>query len=200
MKRSAGRLKPGPFDDNQLKAKLDAGIRFVNSVTLVEVGTQDEIVARFDKSSPTPRRRMAQPAFPEDGHQRPAAVHPHQGDRLARGAGHEKIRAAHETHFLESPQRLPEQRAKFEWYVEAGALGPNLIFGHFIHPTPDMIATAAKAGVSMSWQPMSNGRLASGTADIVTYRAVGMKVGVGLDGGSCADTFDPFGACAPGSP
>jgi len=49
-----------------------------------------------------------------------------------------------------------------------------------------MVRIAAKAGASMSWQPMSNGRLASGVADIVSYRAFGMKVGVGLDSNPAA--------------
>jgi cytosine/adenosine deaminase-related metal-dependent hydrolase len=42
------------------------------------------------------------------------------------------------------------------------------------------------------WQPTSNGRLASGVANIPRCREVGMRVGVGLDDQSCTDISDPF--------
>jgi 5-methylthioadenosine/S-adenosylhomocysteine deaminase len=44
----------------------------------------------------------------------------------------------------------------------------------------------------MSWQPASNGRLASGTADILGIRAAGMPIGVGLDDQACTDVSDPW--------
>ena len=44
----------------------------------------------------------------------------------------------------------------------------------------------------MSWQPMSNGRLASGVAQIPRIRELGMRVGIGLDDQSCTDVSDPF--------
>ena len=44
----------------------------------------------------------------------------------------------------------------------------------------------------MIWNPLSNGRLASGLADIPKYLAAGMTVGMGLDGQSTADLADPF--------
>ena len=44
----------------------------------------------------------------------------------------------------------------------------------------------------MSWQPLSNGRLASGIADIPKYLSLGVKVGMGVDGQASADIADPF--------
>ncbi len=44
----------------------------------------------------------------------------------------------------------------------------------------------------MSWQPGSNGRLASGFADIATMREQGMTIGVGLDDQACTDISDPW--------
>jgi 5-methylthioadenosine/S-adenosylhomocysteine deaminase len=87
---------------------------------------------------------------------------------------------------------VPDQQVKFDWYVESGALSSDFIFGHFIQTTPRIVAAAAKAGASMSWQPASNARLASGVADIPLYRAFGMKIAVGLDNQNCTDTSDPF--------
>ena len=44
----------------------------------------------------------------------------------------------------------------------------------------------------MSWQPLSNGRLASGVADIPAYLKAGMKVGMGVDDQCASDIPDPF--------
>jgi cytosine/adenosine deaminase-related metal-dependent hydrolase len=97
-----------------------------------------------------------------------------------------------ETHYLESPLEVPKQQANFENFVKAGALGPGLYFGHFIHTNDAMLAAVGKAGGGMSWQPLSNGRLASGIADIPKYLKYGIKVGMGVDGQASADIPDPF--------
>jgi cytosine/adenosine deaminase-related metal-dependent hydrolase len=44
----------------------------------------------------------------------------------------------------------------------------------------------------MVWNPLSNGRLASGTADIPKYLKMGVRVGMGVDGEASADLADPF--------
>jgi len=66
------------------------------------------------------------------------------------------------------------------------------VFGHFIQTTDDIIVEAAAHGCGMVWQPTSNGRLASGIADIPRCRELGMRVGMGLDDQSCTDLSDPF--------
>ena len=95
-------------------------------------------------------------------------------------------------HFLETPHELELQQSKFAWYRDAGALGPDLVFGHFIQTTDEIIVEAAAAGCGMVWQPSSNGRLASGVAERATRRELGMRVGVGLDDQACTDVSDPF--------
>jgi len=97
-----------------------------------------------------------------------------------------------QSHFLESPDSIPEQQAKFDWYDKAGALGPNMIFGHFIHTNDHILERVVETGAKMSWQPTSNGRLADGIADVVKYRELGIPVAVGLDDQSCTDVSDPF--------
>ena len=67
-----------------------------------------------------------------------------------------------------------------------------MIFGHFIHTDAAIIAATAKAGAAMSWNPLSNGRLASGIADIPAYLKAGVRVGMGVDGEASADLADPF--------
>ena len=55
-----------------------------------------------------------------------------------------------------------------------------------------MIREAGRCGCGMVWQPTSNGRLASGFADIRACVDAGMGVGVGLDDQSCTDISDPW--------
>jgi 5-methylthioadenosine/S-adenosylhomocysteine deaminase len=46
--------------------------------------------------------------------------------------------------------------------------------------------------VAMTWNPLSNGRMASGVADIPTYLKMGIRVGMGIDGEASGDLADPF--------
>ena len=50
----------------------------------------------------------------------------------------------------------------------------------------------------MSWNPLSNGRLASGVADIPACLKAGIRVGMGVDGEASADIADPLKICAAG--
>jgi cytosine/adenosine deaminase-related metal-dependent hydrolase len=85
-----------------------------------------------------------------------------------------------------------ELQKQFRNFIDAGTLGPNQYFGHFIHTNEAMLKETAAAGSGMSWQPLSNGRLGSGIADIPKYLALGVRVGMGVDGEASADTADPF--------
>lgn len=186
-------LKAGPIEEAQIRAKADAGLRFINSAGLPRIGTPDEIVARYEKLLGWAQEHYGKnPLFLKmalsGGLQRaPTKETAYLEARVMKTFG-----VINQSHFLESPERVPEQQAKFYWYEESGALGPNFIFGHFIQTNPDIVMRAARAGASMSWQPASNSRLASGAADIPMYRAFGMKIAVGLDNQNCTDHSDPF--------
>ena len=97
-----------------------------------------------------------------------------------------------QTHYLEAPPDKDQEQKLFQNFIDAGSLGPNLYFGHFIHTTDEILKKSAAAGSGMSWQPLSNGRLASGIADIPKYLSLGIKVGMGVDGQASADVADPF--------
>lgn len=97
-----------------------------------------------------------------------------------------------QVHFLESALLQRQNRADFQMMQDVGALKIGLIYGHFIHPSEEILMKSAAAGARMIWNPLSNGRLASGLADIPRYLAAGMTVGMGLDGQSTADLADPF--------
>ena len=95
-------------------------------------------------------------------------------------------------HFLESNFYQRQNRADFKMMEEVGALDVGLIYGHFIHYSEDILNKSVAAGARMVWNPLSNGRLASGLADVPKYLKAGMTVGMGLDGQSTADLADPF--------
>ncbi|AWT25127.1 Melamine deaminase [Corynebacterium provencense] len=97
-----------------------------------------------------------------------------------------------QAHFVETAEQIDIQQSKFDWYDDAGVLGPDFAFGHFVHPTGHMVDRVVESGTSVVWQAMSNGRLGSGIADITTLLARGVTVGMGVDDQSCTDTTDPF--------
>ncbi len=104
----------------------------------------------------------------------------------------EAFHLGNQSHFLEPPGNVGVDQSKFRWFVESGLLGPDLYFGHFIHVNDAILDKVAAAHSGMSWSPMSNGRLASGIADIPKYLSKGIRVGMGVDGEASADLADPF--------
>ena len=104
----------------------------------------------------------------------------------------DEFHLANQTHYLEPPETQYEQQSKFRWFMESGLLSKQLIFGHFIHTNSFILEESGKAGVAMSWNPLSNGRLASGVADIPACLKAGIRVGMGVDGEASADVADPF--------
>lgn len=95
-------------------------------------------------------------------------------------------------HYLEAPNVQQRQRASFPAIKSAAGLSPKLVFAHFIQTDANIVAESGAAGVGMIWNPLSNGRLASGLADIPEYLKAGIKVGMGIDGQASADVSDPF--------
>lgn len=71
------------------------------------------------------------------------------------------------------------------------ALGPHLLVNHAIHLTDDDITLLAKSGVRIAHSPLSNMRLASGIIRLPELHKAGIKLGLGLDGGT-NDTSDVF--------
>jgi 5-methylthioadenosine/S-adenosylhomocysteine deaminase len=188
-----GYILPGPFEENQIDAKIAAGLRFIDSVSIIELETPEATRERFERTlAHFEKRKKESPLALKMAISGEVQFLPEKKTAYLEAEYMERYDLLNQTHFLESPDRVAEQQVKFDWYVEAGALGPRLIFGHFIHVTDAIVAAVAASGAKMSWQPTSNGRLADGIADIVRYRAAGIPVAVGLDDQSCTDVADPF--------
>ena len=187
-----GEMRPLEYLTRQADANADAGIRYINAVGMdATVGSDDEIFERLaaafahdDAADQDLRLGSAIFGAVQWSPRRDAAELELEAMR--------RFGLINEAHFLETREEVELQRTKFEWYAEAGALGPSLVFGHFIQTTPEIIDRAAEAGAGMSWQPASNGRLASGIADIPHMRERGMTIGVGLDDQACTDVADPW--------
>ena len=101
---------------------------------------------------------------------------------------------SNQSHYLEPPEPATqkEERSEFRWFTESGLLSHKLIFGHFIHADDAILSQAVKFDVGMTWNPLSNGRMASGVADIPKYLKMGMRIGMGIDGEASGDLADPF--------
>ncbi|MEM9160863.1 MAG: amidohydrolase family protein, partial [Verrucomicrobiota bacterium] len=95
-------------------------------------------------------------------------------------------------HYLEQSGRQDSDRAAWPRYKLAGIPSERATFAHFIHTSEEILSEAAQAGSGMIWNPLSNGRLGSGLADIPKYIEAGMRVGMGVDGQASADISDPF--------
>ncbi|MGA1675343.1 MAG: amidohydrolase family protein [Pseudomonadales bacterium] len=95
-------------------------------------------------------------------------------------------------HYLEQYSRRFSERRLWSSFLAAGAVAPNVSYAHFIHTTDKIVADTANRGGAMIWNPLSNGRLASGLPDILGYREAGVRVGMGVDGAASADIADPF--------
>ncbi|MDD2676783.1 MAG: amidohydrolase family protein, partial [Methylacidiphilaceae bacterium] len=156
------RLKSGPFQENQIQAKIDSGIRFFHSVWIPRGYSLEEARAMFRHYLDFCRAYSGDARFLglaiSGGVQ--WAAHPETAE--IESALMKEFGLLDQAHFLEAAAQAEEQRAKFAWYLSAGALGPRFLFGHFIQTTPYIVATAAAKDCGMVWQPTSNGRLASG--------------------------------------
>jgi 5-methylthioadenosine/S-adenosylhomocysteine deaminase len=186
------------FNQQEFRAELDSGIRFVHGWQpghSGQINDEAETRTHLKQFLDASAKQRQDPHFLSvmiNGMTSfvPADQAPNEARMEA--ALMREFHLANETHYLEPPNTQTAERSLFPLFAQNGMLGPNLIFGHFIHTTPDILASTGKAGASMSWNPLSNGRLASGTADIPAYLKAGIRVGMGVDGEASADLADPF--------
>jgi cytosine/adenosine deaminase-related metal-dependent hydrolase len=177
------------FEEYQWKAELDSGVRFVHSYEPSGKSTAAVRRANLEKFL----------AYAKPNESRPTVLRmAYSGwittpEALKLDASF--LRDYHlysEIHYLESPVNQQMQRDTFKFIQDAHILGPNVSFGHFVHPNDEILQAVAASGSGVVWNPMSNGRLASGIADVPRFRKMGIKVGMGVDGQGSSDLPDPF--------
>ncbi|MGD9703767.1 MAG: 8-oxoguanine deaminase [Acidimicrobiia bacterium] len=75
-----------------------------------------------------------------------------------------------------------------EYFEQVGWCTDRTWVAHCVMPDPDEIRRLGAARVGVAHCPSSNLILASGIAPVVDLRAAGVKVGIGVDGSSSADS------------
>lgn len=90
--------------------------------------------------------------------------------------------------------RREHGRTPTAYLAAHGVLGPNVLGAHGVWLDPPDIATVAEHGTSISHNPESNMKLASGTAPVSALLAAGVKVGLGTDGAASNNDLDMFEA------
>jgi len=188
------------YDQKGFRAERDSGIRFVHSMSVgkaTALGVQPSygaeqarvpLKAFLDWTSTQPKSPNFLAVMISGG---TAFNNTYQQTLMEKQLGDE-FHLGNESHYLEPPETQYEQQSKFRWFMDSGLLSKQLIFGHFIHTNSFILAESGKAGAAMSWNPLSNGRLASGVADIPACLKAGIRVGMGVDGEASADVADPF--------
>ncbi len=172
------------FVRGNLRALDESGLRFV----FAYVGSTDrkdiEHIRRIKRQmiAPNPRATLQVGAHPSTDKRWLAELT--AMSELAR-----ELDVALHVHLLENFKQRKEQPMRA--LKRADALGANLLAAHAIHLTAQEIATLAKHEVRVAHNPLSNMRLASGIIPLPELHAAGIKVGLGLDGGT-NDTSDMF--------
>lgn len=181
--------------EEQFQAELDAGARFIfGYAALSPLPSIEESQRRFEAFMAT--KAAAQKANPLllkiniAAGAGPATAAP---EFIAmQSAMLKKYGLEMQMHFLEPPSSRETNQSQFEAIEKAGYVGPGFTYAHFIHTNDYILEKVGKAGGGMIWNPLSNGRLASGLPDIPKYIKAGISIGMGIDGQASADVSDPF--------
>ena len=105
----------------------------------------------------------------------------------------EKLDVRLHTHFAENAQDDEFSIATFgcrpmEYLERTGWCSDRTWVAHCVMPNHDEIHRLGAAGIGVAHCPSSNMILASGISPVVDLRAAGVKVGLGVDGSSSADS------------
>jgi 5-methylthioadenosine/S-adenosylhomocysteine deaminase len=171
------------FARGNVQALLDSGLRFAFAYCGRVERVEDMRVIKRDMIDPNPRASLqiggVQPTM--------AAEVLHTLRSMAELAG--EMHVTLHVHLLEAEYNRQEEPLRA--LDLAGVLEPTLIGAHAVHVTDDEIALLARRGVRLAHCPLSNMRLASGIMRLGAIHAQGLRVGLGLDGGT-NDTSDMF--------
>jgi 5-methylthioadenosine/S-adenosylhomocysteine deaminase len=188
------------FDGENFRGEAESGIRFVYGIDAGHATALGQTPAFGASEARVPIARFLTWSAHQPGADRMLSVKVNglvsfnstEQQAVMEKALMDEFHLGNQEHYLEAPDTQYEDRTKFRWLLDHGLVSRGVIFGHFIHTDPYILAEAAKGGASMSWNPLSNGRLASGVPDIPAYLKAGLRVGMGVDGEASADLADPF--------
>ncbi len=188
------------FEEEVAEAAKQAGIRGVLGQTVIQFPVAD---AKTPEAA-LARARTFIAKYKDDALVTPA-VAPHSiytlsaatlqaADRLARDERVPLLIHLEETKKERDDAMAAHGMSPTAYLAKLGLLGPHLLGAHGVWLAPEDIALVAKAGASMSHNPESNMKLASGTAPVAGYLAAGVSLGLGTDGAASNNDLDMFEA------
>ena len=186
------------FEDTIARATAESGLRGVLGQTVIDLPAPDY---------PTPAEALAgAEAFVLRWKDHPRVVPslaPHAlytttpevvraaGD-LARKHGVPLQIHAHESPAEDAQVRKAHGATTVRVLEREGVLGPGVVLAHGVTLTPEDMVLVAKRGASVSHNPESNMKGASGMVDLTALLAAGVTVGLGTDGGAGNNNLDMF--------
>jgi 5-methylthioadenosine/S-adenosylhomocysteine deaminase len=188
------------FEEEIAKVTRDAGLRGVLGQTIIEFPVAD---AR----TPADALARTEKFIAEFAHDDliVAAIAPHSMYTLDT-ATLKSVRALADRtgapvliHLAETADEIKTSRAKHKatpaQYLESiGFWGPHTLAAHGVWLTAPDMSLLARRHVSVSHNPESNMKLASGAAKVVAMRRAGVVVGLGTDGAASNNDLDMFEA------
>ncbi|GKS59634.1 N-ethylammeline chlorohydrolase [Nitrospira sp.] len=165
-----------------LRALTDSGLRFAfgYSPKDAEKETVQDLKSKWIDPNPLARLQLSGATY--------SAFEEHLA-KIVRLAG--ELDIAVNVHLLEHPRQRDDDPFSILERTGALALGSNLLVNHAIHVLPGEITRLAQHGVRVAHCPLSNMRLGSGIMHLPEFHDAGVRVGLGLDGGT-NDTTDFF--------
>jgi 5-methylthioadenosine/S-adenosylhomocysteine deaminase len=188
------------FEDQVAEVTASAGMRGVLGETIIQLPAPDyrtaaeglAYAARFIerwKSNP-----LITPAVAPHAPYSTTADSLTASKRLADQHGVPVMIHVSETQDEEKQIRERHGMSATRWLESLDFLGPNVLFNHGVWLGEEDLAILHKHGVSVSHNPESNMKLASGTAPVTRMLALGIAVGLGTDGAASNNNLDMFEA------
>jgi 5-methylthioadenosine/S-adenosylhomocysteine deaminase len=169
-----------------IRALVDAKMRFAVAVFGFATNGSDLVatvnMVKQDFIDGNPLATLQIASSPNPG----TAAHVAVASQLAQSLG-----VKLHVHLLENIADLASNQMLVLQSNGAFALGRDLHVAHFVHASDDDIAAIAGLRASVAHNPLSNMRLASGIMRYPEIQKAGIRIGLGLDGGT-NDTTDMF--------
>ena len=188
------------YDKQGFRAEMDSGIRFVHSMS-VGRATAPGVEPSYGAERRGSRSRLFWIGRPRSPNRvnflsvmisgATAFNDTYQQTLMEKQLGTSSIWATRPTTWNRRKPSM-SSRVSFAGLWRAVCCQKILFSDILFTPTAFILAESGKAGAAMSWNPLSNGRLASGVADIPACLKAGIRVGMGVDGEASADVADPF--------
>jgi len=188
------------FEEEVAEATREAGLRGILGQTIIQFPVPD---------AKTPADALARALvfirkYKGDALVTPA-VAPHSmygltapdlqaADRLAREQAVPLLIHLEETKTERDDARKTHGMTPTAYLARLGVLGSHVLGAHGVWVGPDDIRLLAQTRTSISHNPESNMKLASGTAPLAEYTAAGVPVGLGTDGAASNNDLDMFEA------